>query len=192
MFTPFLSVLPLALVLLVCLSVIPLGIPGLWLMIVAGLLYNLIVGQAAIGWIALFGTALLGGLAELIEFLLAGRFARKFGGSKRAEWGAILGGVLGVVIGLPIPVIGSVLGGFAGAFAGALIAEWSLHQDHDKAGKVAWGALLGRATAIGIKMAIGFVIAVWLVTDAAINPARPPALPEPADAHWQVPDRGRA
>lgn len=187
MLATFLSVFLLGLLLLACLFVIPLGIPGLWVMIVAGLVYNLVLGQTAISWLALGGAVALAGTAELIEFLLAGRFARQFGGSKRAEWGAILGGLAGVVIGLPIPVIGSVVGGFAGAFAGALVAEWSLHQNTDKAGRAAWGALLGRATAMAIKVAIGIVIAVWLVVDALFVPAGPPKLPAPGHAVHSLP-----
>jgi hypothetical protein len=34
---------------------------------------------------------------------------------------------------------------------------------------VAWGALLGRVTAAAIKIAIGFVMAVWLMTAALLK-----------------------
>lgn len=178
-----------AIFLLACLGVIPLGIPGLWVMLLGALLFNLVLDPAPIGLWALVGGGLLASLAELVEFLLAGRFARRFGGSKRAEWGAILGGLAGVLIGVPIPLIGSIIGGFLGAFGGALIGEWSLHQDKDRAGRAAWGALLGRAAAIGVKVAIGFAIAVWLVVDAALGPAKTVPLPPPAEAACPV---GRA
>ena len=34
-------------------------------------------------------------------------FARRYGGSKRAGWGALAGGLIGAVVGVPVPIIGS-------------------------------------------------------------------------------------
>ena len=60
---------------------------------------------------------------EALEWILAGRFARKYGGSKRAGWGAIIGGIVGAFVGVPIPIVGSVIGAFAGAFVGVAVGS---------------------------------------------------------------------
>src|SRR6185295_1028847 len=102
-------------------------------------------------------------IAEVLEWVLAGRFAKKYGGSKRAGWGAIIGGMIGAFMGVPIPIIGSVIGAFLGAFVGAFVFEWSGTRDHGVATRVAWGALIGRVVAAAIKVGIGIVMAVWML-----------------------------
>ncbi|GDX87456.1 hypothetical protein LBMAG44_13690 [Gemmatimonadota bacterium] len=78
----------LILVLCVALLLIPIGLPGIWLMVAA-------------------------------------RYTKKYGGSSRAAWGALIGGVVGAMVGVPMPIIGSVIGALAGSFVGALLGEYS-------------------------------------------------------------------
>jgi uncharacterized protein YqgC (DUF456 family) len=66
----------------------------------------------------------------------------------------------GAVVGVPVPVIGSVIGGFLGAFAGAALFEYTRARETGTAASAGWGAVLGRATAAAIKMALGIVIGV--------------------------------
>ncbi|AHG92231.1 protein of unknown function DUF456 (plasmid) [Gemmatirosa kalamazoonensis] len=164
------GLLLLALVLLVSIVMIPLGLPGLWVMIAAAVGYNaLTVGAIAgpIGWPTLVGTVALGIVSEILDFTLAARFARKYGGSRRAGWGAIVGGFLGAFAGIPIPIVGSVIGAFLGAFAGAFIAEMSNRgSGAGTATRVAWGALLGRAAGAALKVGFGLAIAAWLLLAA--------------------------
>ena len=47
-------------------------------------------------------------LAEVAEFMLAGKYARKYGGSRRAGWGAILGGIVGAFMGVPVRLAAAV------------------------------------------------------------------------------------
>ena len=148
--------------LVVGLILIPFGLPGTWLMVGAALLYSYLVPNGPIGLTTLIITGLLALVAEVIEFMLGGRYARKYGGSRRAAWGAILGGIVGAIVGVPIPLIGSVIGAFAGSFAGAWIAERSRGSASGAATKVATGALVGRVVATGVKVAVGLVIAVWI------------------------------
>ena len=145
------------------LLMIPLGLPGIWLMLVAGVGHRLLVSPPTIGWGTLAVLALIALGAEWLEFSIAGKYTRKYGGSKRASWGAILGGLAGAFVGLPVPVVGSVVGAFAGAFAGALIAEYSVEKNHDKATRAATGALVGRAVATALKSVAGCVIGGWLL-----------------------------
>jgi uncharacterized protein YqgC (DUF456 family) len=156
------EVLLLAVIMFVSLLMIPLGLPGTWVMIAAGVGYSLLVPNS-IGIFALVGVTVLAVVAEVFEFTLAGSYARKYGGSRRASWGAIIGGIVGAIVGVPVPVVGPIIGGFAGAFIGALVFEYSRGSGAHASTRVAWGALIGRVVAAALKVAIGFVIAAWLV-----------------------------
>lgn len=145
---------------LVGLALIPLGLPGLWIM--AG-------GILAYGWLTSFRTlsvaliAIVLGIAflgEIIESWLGFRFAKRYGGSGRSGWGALIGGLVGAVIGVPIAIIGSVIGAFLGSFIGAALFEYSYSRHAGVATRAGWGAVVGRAAAAAAKVALGVVIAV--------------------------------
>ncbi|HKO16554.1 MAG TPA: DUF456 domain-containing protein [Gemmatimonadaceae bacterium] len=155
------NVLLLAAVLLVGLIMIPFGLPGTLVMFAAALCYKLLVPTGGIGWTTVVIVGALMVIAEGLEWSLTARYARRFGGSRRASWGAVIGGMIGAFIGVPVPVVGSIVGAFVGAFAGALVAEWSRGSGGAVATRVAWGALLGRVISAAVKVAIGLVIVVW-------------------------------
>jgi uncharacterized protein YqgC (DUF456 family) len=157
----------LGVILLLSLFIIPLGLPGTWVMLAAGLGYSFLVPNS-IGMVALIGTGVLAVLAEIWEFTLAGKYAKKYGGSRRASWGAIIGGTVGAIIGVPVPIIGPIIGAFAGSFIGALVFEYSRGSGAQASTRVATGALIGRAVASALKVAIGFVIAAWLMFAALL------------------------
>jgi len=159
------EVIVLALVMLVSLFMIPLGLPGTWVMLAAGVGYSILVPNS-IGIVALAGTTILAVLGEVFEFTLAGKYARKYGGSRRSSWGAIIGGTVGAIVGVPVPIVGPIIGAFAGAFIGALVFEYSRAGDVGASTRVAWGALVGRAVAAALKVGIGIAIAAWLMTVA--------------------------
>ena len=148
------------------LLMIPLGLPGLWLMVAGGVAHQLLVAPPTIGWVAIGIAAGLAIVAEILEFALAVRYTAKYGGSKRAGWGALLGGLVGAFMGVPVPIVGSVIGAFAGSFLGALVGEYSVARDHGRAGRVAWGSLVGKTVAAVAKTALGLAIAVILVVRA--------------------------
>jgi hypothetical protein len=158
--THVLAILLLSAVFLAGLALVALGLPGLWVMVLAFLGY---------GWLTDFHTvsltliAVVVGLAvlgEIVEAWVGFRFARRYGGSNRAGWGALVGGLVGAAVGVPVPVLGSVIGGFVGAFAGAALFEYTRAGRTDVAVGAGWGAVLGRAAAAAAKMALGVVIAV--------------------------------
>ena len=159
------ELLLLAAVLLLSFIMIPFGLPGLWIMVGGALAYQLLL-PGTIGTATVAGTAGLALVAEVLEFTLAGRYARKYGGSRRAGWGAIIGSILGAIVGVPIPIIGSIVGGFVGAFVGAFVAERSVGTPAGGASRVATGALLGRVVAAALKTGIGVVIAIWVLIAA--------------------------
>lgn len=145
---------------LIGLLLVPLGLPGLWVMVGAILIYGWITSfrSLSVALIAvILGIALLG---EIIESWLGFRFAKRYGGSGRSGWGALLGGIAGAVVGVPIPVIGSVIGAFLGSFIGAALFEYSASRRLGVAGRAGWGAVIGRAAAAAAKIALGVVIAV--------------------------------
>jgi len=156
------ALLVLACVILLSLVLIVLGLPGLWIMVASAVTYNMVVPGDPIGWVTLVIVAILALIAELLEFSLTGKYARKYGGSRRAGWGAILGGIVGAMVGIPVPIVGSVIGAFVGSFLGALIAELTGGSSAGDATRVAKGALIGRVVSTALKIGIGFTIGVWI------------------------------
>ena len=161
------ALLILACVIIVSVILIVLGLPGLWIMVATAVTYNLMVPGEPIGWVTLAAVAVLALVAEVLEFTLAGKYARKYGGSRRAGWGAIIGGIAGAMVGVPIPIVGPVIGAFVGSFMGALIAELTSGSSAGDATRVAKGALIGRAVSTALKIGIGFTIGIWIFMAAA-------------------------
>ncbi len=156
----------LAAALLGALLLIPVGLPGTWLMLVAGVVYKFVLPLGGLGWGVLAVVGLLAIVGEVLDFVLMSRYAKQYGGSKRAAWGAIVGGLVGAFLGVPVPVVGSIIGAFAGAFVGALVLEATVHGDRARAARAAWGAVVGRAVAAGAKVILGCVIAAALMVAA--------------------------
>lgn len=156
------ALLILSAVIILSLILIVLGLPGLWIMVASAVVYNMIVPGDPIGWVSLIAVAVLGLVAELLEFTMTGRYARKYGGSRRAGWGAILGGIVGAMVGFPVPIVGPIIGAFVGSFVGALFAELTGGASAGDATRVAKGALLGRVVSTVLKIGIGFTIGIWI------------------------------
>jgi uncharacterized protein YqgC (DUF456 family) len=147
------------LVMAASLVLIPLGVPGLWIMI-GVLTVATVLGEVS-PWILLLllGVAVL---AELAEWAIVARTSARWGGSRKAFWGAIVGGIVGILLGLPIPlpVLGPLLAGLLGTFAGAAIVTLWETRVPRAAGRVGLGAVLGRAFAAAAKTAAGVVILI--------------------------------
>ena len=142
------------------LVLVPLGLPGLWVMVAGIVGYGWLTDFRSVG-VATIAVALgLAFLGEVVETWLGFRLARAYGGSRRGAWGALLGGLVGAVSGVPVPIVGSVIGGFIGSFAGAALFEYSRSRTAGTAARAGWGAVLGRAGAGAVKIALGIVIAV--------------------------------
>lgn len=156
----------LVLVQLIGLALIVFGLPGLWIEVAAFVGYAWLTDFRTVGTFAIALVVGLALLAELAELLLGGRFARRYGGGRRAAVGAIIGGMIGAVVGLPVPLIGSVIGAMVGSFAGAFVLELTRRQGAAPALRVGWGALLGWCTAIALKVGVGMVILVFTLLTA--------------------------
>ena len=145
---------------LIGLVLIPLGLPGLWVMVGGLLAYGWLTDFRSIGVATIaivLGIAFLG---EIIESWLGFRFAKRYGGSSRSGWGALVGGLVGAVVGVPVAIIGSVIGAFIGSFIGAALFEYTYSRRAGIAVGAGWGAVVGRAAAAAAKIALGVVIAV--------------------------------
>ena len=142
------------------LGLVALGLPGLWLMVAAVVGYGWLTSFRGIGVVTIaviLGLALLG---ELFELWFGYGLARRYGGSKRAGWGALIGGLVGAFVGVPVPLVGSVIGALIGSFAGAVLFEYSSSGTAGTAVHAGWGALLGRVAATTAKITVGIVMAV--------------------------------
>ena len=156
------------------LVMIPLGLPGIWIQVAAAALLVLASKGALLGWgwVGIFlGLALVG---EVVEFLSGQWGTRRFGGSRRAGWGALIGGLVGAVVGgIPIPVIGSIVMSFVGTFVGAVIGEMSAQRGGPDV-RVGLGAVLGRALGVATKLALGIAILIASVTVMLMRAAASP------------------
>lgn len=156
MSSTLLSVL-LLLVMMGALVLVPLGLPGVWIMILVLLGMTLAGSVTWATWGALAGMT---AGAEAVELLLVKRLGERYGGSARAFWGALGGGLLGALVGTPVPVLGPLIAGVGGTFAGAAaVTLWETRSWTD-ASRVGWGATLARILAVGVKVGVGVVVLV--------------------------------
>jgi len=151
-------------ILVAALIVIPLGIPGTFVIFLASLIYGIITHFAqitqALIW-TLLGIALVG---ELMEYL-AGIFgAKKFGASRVGIMGAVAGGILGGIVGTGIlPLVGSVIGLLIGAFSGAFLMELAIKKKPAQALRAGWGTFTGRIGGILTKIILAIVMIVLVL-----------------------------
>ena len=134
------------------------GFAGLLLPVVPGaplLFLGLLFGAWAedFQYIGLWTLLLLAGLAAttyVVEIAASALGAKKFGGSNRAMFGAVLGGFIGLLFGLP--------GVILGPFVGAIIGELSLQRSLDQASRAGFGTVVGLAIWVAGKLAIGMTM----------------------------------
>jgi len=143
--------------LLVGLLLVPFGMPGTWVQVFV-LALATIYGRISL--VVLILSIVLAVAGEVAEFVFVKRLTARYGGSRKAFWGALAGGMAGVFLGLPIPVVGSIVAGIVGSFVGAVLVAWLETRDLPAAGRVGWGVILGRVFAAAAKLAAGIVILV--------------------------------
>ena len=142
-------------VMCVCLLVIPLGLPGLWLMIV--IVLGLVLAGSLTWTFALIAAGAVAA-TELGEFAVLRRFGTRYGGSGRAFWGAVIGGMAGLFIGVPIPLIGPLITAFFGTFLGAGLVTFIETRSVERSARVGWGLVLARTAAVALKVATAVVL----------------------------------
>src|SRR5260370_2780376 len=115
----------LALCLVVGLLLVPLGLPGLWIMVGGILLYAGLTEYRSVGVVTMLVVLGLAFLGEIVEWWIGYGMTRRYGGSRRAGWGALIGGIVGAVVGGPGPIVGSVVAAFVGSGGAARPFEYS-------------------------------------------------------------------
>ena len=139
------------LAMLASLVLIPLGLPGLWLIVVITLGLML---AGSISWafgLIVSGIALV---AEVAEFFILKKVGDAYGGSRKAFWGAVIGGMAGLFVGVPVPIIGPMITAFVGTFIGAGLVTYFETLSVQKSATVGWGVLLGRTAAVAMKVGV--------------------------------------
>lgn len=146
------------------LAISAIGLPGLWLMVIAATVFSLATGGTVLGW---QGVAVLAGLAiasEIVEFLAGAAGSKTAGGGWRGIVGAATGGIAGGIIGVPVPLIGPILGAILGAGIGAGLFELTGHEASiQRAGSVAIGAAKGRLWGAASKLTFGLVMLIVII-----------------------------
>lgn len=98
----------------------------------------------------------------ILDYLIPGIGAKRFGGSKKGATGATLGLIIGLVV--PIP-LGFVIGAFVGALIGELIHD---PKDFKRALRSAFGSFVGFLASTTMKLftsLIFLIIFVYVVFD---------------------------
>ncbi len=163
-------ILLLALVAAAGLGLAVLQLPGIWLILAAGVAYDWYFDWSRITWVWLLALLGLAVASEIFDALAGAFAARKAGASKQATIGAFIGGFAGMIIfSIPIPVLGTVVGGLLGCFCGALIGEMSVRSDMTAGTKIGTYAVLGKVIGIVAKTGAALAVAGGLLTLAAMG-----------------------
>jgi uncharacterized protein YqgC (DUF456 family) len=153
----------LLLALIVGLATLVVNLPGLWIMVLAAVIYAALTA-IALGLVTLtlklvlwmFALALI---AEVIDFFAAGAGAKRAGGTRRGMWGAIIGGIVGAIVGsFVLPLIATLVGVCIGTFLGAFIGELSGGKEISQSARIGVLATIGRLTGTLLKMIFGCVM----------------------------------
>jgi uncharacterized protein YqgC (DUF456 family) len=162
--TAALSVLLIGLLVVFCLLgivLVPLGLPGTFVICAAALFYGLATGFAEITLktvILLLGAALF---AEGIEALAGIAGAKRYGSGNWAVAASIAGGIAGAVAGAPLFFgAGSIPGALAGAFAAAFAVELLGGKSSGEAFRAGWGTFVGRLAGTIVKGAVAVAMTV--------------------------------
>lgn len=130
----------------------------------------IILGAVAIAWVltgfdhfGIFGLAFMAGFAilgEVLETLLAGYGAKKFGGSKGSMVAALVGCIAGAILGSGLLlIVGTLIGACAGAFVGAALYEYiQMEKTHHEALWTGLGAALGKVGGLFAKLFCGIAM----------------------------------
>ncbi|MFT3786794.1 MAG: DUF456 domain-containing protein [Tepidisphaeraceae bacterium] len=147
------------------------GLPGIWLIPLAAIVYKLLpISGPVMSWTAILATVGVGIVAEIAEFAAGALGSAKAGGSKRGMVGALLGGLVGAIAAqvlVPIPIVGAILGAVLGSFIGAYLFEFAwTGKSHGHAFRIGVGAAKGRVMGLVIKSVCGCVMLLIVLITA--------------------------
>jgi uncharacterized protein YqgC (DUF456 family) len=141
------------------LILIPIGLPGSWLILASSFILAALTGFEDITRSVILLLLALAIMGELIELLLGLFVAKRYGASRIGLWGAFFGGIFGGIFGMVIvPIAGGVIGAMVGAFLGAFTMECFNEIRTEDRLRAGFGALIGRVIATTMKLGIGLVM----------------------------------
>ncbi|HKY63840.1 MAG TPA: DUF456 domain-containing protein [bacterium] len=144
---------------------VPLGLPGTWLIVAGSVLYSFFFsfdGGGASPWAVnaiLIGLAVFG---EIVEFFIGTLGSKPLKVSNGAIVCAFIGGIVGAIVGVPIFLIGAILGVFIGAFIGAFVWEWVHLKSFGRALTNALAVLATKVVATFLKTALAIGMGIYL------------------------------
>lgn len=144
---------------------VPLSLPGTWVIALAGLLFSLFdsfdAGATSALWVLgwLLGLALFG---EIMEFLVGTVGGKAVKISNGAILAAFIGGLVGLFVGVPVFLVGSLVGLFVGSFLAALVYEWVTVKSFKTAIVTACAVLATRMVATFLKTVLAIGMGVFL------------------------------
>jgi len=145
---------------------VPIGLPGTWVIVLASGLYSIFYtfdgGETSRLWVngALIIVALFG---ELMEFGVGTFGSKTLNVSNGAVLSAFIGGIVGLIIGVPVFLIGSLIGLLIGAFLGAFIHELFVLKKIGRAFVTACAVLATRLVASLLKTILALGMSVFLL-----------------------------
>lgn len=132
-------------------------LPGLGLILVAGVVYGIVVGFGVVGWtvVVLMAALALGGTGA--KYVVAGRRAAGSEPATTTLLFATVGGIVGFFV---IPVVGFPIGGALGV----LVAQYRRTGDRRRAWTATRSVLVGFGLGALVEVATGLAMVVaWLV-----------------------------
>lgn len=162
------------LLLLVCVLLNLVTLPGNWVMAVLVVLWAFFGPEnpghpmGVLFFVAFFGLAIAG---EIIEFVTQIWGSKKYGSSNTSTAFGMIGAIVGAVMFAPFLFgIGAVFGALGGAWVGCFLSERLLTGRHvHESVTAANGALVGRFLGMVVKFGLG--ITMLVLTVSAIWPA---------------------
>jgi uncharacterized protein len=152
-----------------CLAMVLLRLPGIWLMVLMTTLAAIITWDEGMFSVWTLGVVfVLALISEVLEFMAGAVGTKKAGGSQGAAWAAMFGGIAGAIGGtflIPVPVVGSLLGAILGAAGAAALAELAMGREMGAAAMSGAGA--GAGTLAGAIVKLMFGVVVWLIIAVA-------------------------
>ncbi|SDB59037.1 hypothetical protein SAMN05660653_02997 [Desulfonatronum thiosulfatophilum] len=137
------------------------GLPANWLILGALGLWLWSHPELTVGWSFLALLLALCVLGEIVEFLAQLWGGKRFGGSRRGAWAAVIGAILGGFFGAAFLFgFGAIPGSFLGAFVGSFLVELGQGYSYPAAYRAAWGALLNKVFGTVVKIGLGMAMIV--------------------------------
>lgn len=128
-------------------------VPATLLIFVGSVIATLIDGFQFSDFWFLLGLGAISIAIGFVDNLTSIWGTRKYGGSKRAAWGAFWGSIVGLVI-----PMGLIVGPLGGAF---LVEMYLEKKPVDQALRSAWGTFVGLLTGIAAKLVLHILVGIY-------------------------------